>query len=54
MDETRIIAAILSSGILSKGNLSSMAENAKSAVDTFVEIEKALRAHTAAQASAKS
>lgn len=50
MDETRIIAAILTAGMLAKGH--STGENAKTAVDTFLEVEKMMRAHGGGSSSA--
>jgi hypothetical protein len=43
MDETRIIAAILASGILTKGTLSNTEADARYAVLLFQTIERLLR-----------
>jgi hypothetical protein len=43
MDEVRLIAAILASGILTKGNLSNTEADAQYAVVLFQAIERQLR-----------
>ena len=54
MDEISIIAAILSAGIISKGNPSNATAEVSYATGIFAEIEKALRAQAALALSAKS